>query len=163
MKRAKQYVFISFSLLLSAAFLQFPARVGAASVSTAWAQQASLGAGTSADFTPQIAKDSSGNIYTLSDATQPNGYRALGLIKYDATGNVLWTQTYSEPDLHDINMGLALDGAQNVYVEADSARFGANYLTLKYSPSGVRSGLRNIPTTALKTDSMLLAIPCLLR
>lgn len=140
MSRVKRYILLTFSVLfslLSAIILQSPLKAQAASASIAWAQQTSLGSGTSADFTPQIVRDSSGNIYALSSALQSTGYRELGLVKYDPAGNVLWVQTYSEANLHDINMGLALDGAQNVYVEADSARFGANYLTLKYSPAGV--------------------------
>jgi hypothetical protein len=136
--RLKYLLLGAVSLSLATASILAPLTVHAASASLSWAKQTSLGSGTSADSSPLMAKDANGNIYIADSTLQQSGsYHQLGLLKYDPDGNLVWSQSYVETDLHEILMGIAVDGQQNVYVETDSTRFGANYLTLKYSPAGV--------------------------
>lgn len=62
-------------------------------------------------------------------------------IKYDGTGNVLWTKTFNdEPDFSiDNGISLSKDANNNIFVTgscANSITFKSNIVTLKYDPSG---------------------------
>jgi predicted secreted protein len=92
-----------------------------------------------------LAVDESGNVYVSGWS---EGSRASGMggylfdfttIKYDSTGNQLWTARYGEPATGE-NSGyaLALDSSGNIYVTGSSGFLGdgSDYATVKYDSDG---------------------------
>lgn len=85
--------------------------------------------------------DNTGNIYVVGTEYASNWEDYL-VIKYDADGNELWAERYNDYTLGpDYPTAIALDQAGNLYVTGSSMGeypTGWNYLTIKYSSSGVR-------------------------
>lgn len=81
-----------------------------------------------------VAADESGNVYVTGISY--NGYSDYLTVKYDPSGNVLWTRTYGS-GYAEIPRGLAFDVEGNLYVTGYSYN-GSNYdvLTVKYDPAG---------------------------
>jgi subtilisin family serine protease len=94
------------------------------------------------DFPRDLKLDSSGNIYLAG--TSSNGTQALAdwfLVKYDASGNQLWSRTYDSGE--DFLSGIAVDGAGNVYATGTrnlwftpTRNWDAKMVTVKYDPAG---------------------------
>jgi hypothetical protein len=60
-------------------------------------------------------------------------------IKYDPSGETLWTRRYTGPGSGGTAWAVAVDGSANVYVTGDnyeSQNINADYATVKYSPTG---------------------------
>ncbi|TRZ70083.1 MAG: T9SS C-terminal target domain-containing protein [Bacteroidetes bacterium] len=107
------------------------------------------------------ATDGSGNVYVMGYIGDPsvtfgtitltnNGGYDMYIVKYDASGNVLWAKSAGGSN-NDCGYGIATDGSGNVYVLGDftssSITFGTIKLTnaasgktdmfiVKYDPSG---------------------------
>ena len=99
-----------------------------------WAKSA---AGDNKDKSYSVATDGSGNVYvtgdypsssitfgayTLTNLGTGNGF----LVKYDASGNVLWAQNIGGPG-DALGTGIAIDGSGNIYV---SGCFGQPTITV---------------------------------
>lgn len=99
-----------------------------------------------------IAVDGSGNIYVT-------GFSSFDYqtIKYDPSGNVLWTATYDSGH-NDYAHDIAVDESGNVYVtgyyyyrEGGGTTTRYNYLTVKYDTSGNIIWARTHDTSTKKT------------
>ena len=83
-----------------------------------------------------VAADTSGNVYVTGYITGAG--KDIWLRKYDASGNVVWTQTYNGTgNGDDIGSGVAVDSSGNVYV-VGSVKTGtnSNIWLRKYDPNG---------------------------
>jgi len=82
-----------------------------------------------------LALDSLSNVYvTGSSGVWGSGYD-YATIKYDSSGNWLWSQRYNGPaDSTDIAYAIAVDDSLNVYVTGGSVGSGTSYdyATIKY-------------------------------
>lgn len=94
-----------------------------------------------------VKADAAGNVYVTGYTTRHNGAYSKKdylTLKYSASGSQQWVATYDGPaNRDDAAVGLGLDAAGNVYVTGTS--FAGrdkveenDYLTIKYSPSGVQ-------------------------
>jgi hypothetical protein len=99
-----------------------------------WVRRYGIPTGT---FVKGIAVDDSCNVYVTG--TQ-NDVKAT-TVKYDSSGNLLWAQFY--PVTSQAN-DITLDRNNNVYVTGytDEGPSYGDYLTIKYSPSGVQQWAR---------------------
>jgi uncharacterized delta-60 repeat protein len=97
------------------------------------------GSGNSDDKGYCITVDLSGNVYVSGCASiSGQGYDII-LLKYSATGDLLWSRTYNGSDNgEDKAFGIAVDALNNIYVTGyctgDSANF--DIVTIKYNPEG---------------------------
>ena len=98
------------------------------------------GLGSNQDIAQRLVLDSSGNVYVT-------GYSSSGVttgfdymtIKYDNSGNELWTRSYNGgANAVDRAWGLALDASGNLLVTGDSVGVGteSDYATIKYDAAG---------------------------
>jgi len=86
-----------------------------------------------------VATDSQNNVIVT-------GFSVTGIssdyytIKYDASGNVVWSKTHGGPAGADYGYGVATDSQNNVIVTGSVNYGGSNpwsdYYTIKYDPSG---------------------------
>ncbi|UCG70111.1 MAG: SBBP repeat-containing protein [Thermoplasmata archaeon] len=110
------------------------------------------------DYAKAVAVDSSGNVYVTGGSAHrlyPDPFPKLWegdidylTIKYDTSGNILWSARYDSPsgDCKDLARAIAVDSYGNVYVTGISAERrphsqGGNhsvndYATIKYDPEG---------------------------
>jgi outer membrane protein assembly factor BamB len=98
-------------------------------------------AGDSFYLASALAVDAAGNLYVIGSNSTWNTSGDYTTIKYDATGNELWTARYNGPDPSwDQVSALALDFQGNVYVTGYSGRglYGlGSYDTIKYDANGI--------------------------
>ncbi len=96
------------------------------------------GTGANDDEGYDIAVDDAGNVYVTGMTWTTAGDHYI-TIKYDSSGDTLWTATYGGPDSTGCRAAaLALDDSGNVYVTGEgysSATF-RDYATIKYDTSG---------------------------
>lgn len=123
-----------------------------------WAQHFSYIGGGDAGRDVLVAADDS--IYALSYSS---GYVAANyvtdivLVKYDALGNLLWSQSYDGPGASaDIARRMRFDSAGNVLIAGYSynALGNADGLVLKYDPAGNLLWSTLLPGTAGANDFM---------
>ena len=95
-----------------------------------------------------LALDSLSNVYvTGSSGVWGSGYD-YATIKYDASGNWLWSQGYNGPaDSTDIAYAIAVDDSLNVYVTGGSIGSGSSYdyATIKYVQTQLPSVMLSSP------------------
>ena len=100
------------------------------------------------DFAEGIASDNAGNIivtgYSDIDAGTDTSYNIV-TIKYDGSGNVVWTQPYDFGlNLNDISDAIATDAFGNIYVAAHTNKGSAadpdyDMLLLRFNTNGILS------------------------
>ncbi len=87
-----------------------------------------------------VQVDNSGNIYIAGTSMGTGTDQDIVLIKYNSDGVQQWVQRYNGPgNGYDAPNSMAIDAAGNVYVAGESFGNGADYVTLKYDPSGTQS------------------------
>ena len=92
------------------------------------------------DHSRGVAVDAAGNVYVTGAEYRPDLGQAnnIWFRKYDANGNILWTETYDSPD-HDQDMGygITVDTTGNFYVTGfeyrDDLGQNDNIILLKYA------------------------------
>jgi hypothetical protein len=102
-----------------------------------YGSQAGVNGGASA-----IALDDSDNVYVTGQISDPEMYSDYGTIKYNSAGQQQWVARYNGPpgNASDYAVGIAVDGAANVYVTGSSQRIAFysdyDYATIKYDSAG---------------------------
>jgi tetratricopeptide (TPR) repeat protein len=95
--------------------------------------------GPNDDYGHGIALDGSGNAFiTGSTESYEDGNDDAFLLKYDASGNLLWNKTWGGSN-YDYGHGIALDGSGNAFITGSTHSYGAGYydaFLLKYDTSG---------------------------
>ncbi len=95
------------------------------------------GFGNGDDIARSIAVDSVGNVYVTGSSFSPAGRLDFLTIKYNSSGNEMWTARCSGAVGDDIGRVVAVDGNGNVYVTGSSlSSQGLDYLTAKYDSNG---------------------------
>lgn len=109
------------------------------------------------DFAWDVGADPAGNVYVAGETTGVLGEAHLGgsdafLIKYDAAGNLQWTEQFGTEE-SELAWGVSADGLGNVFVVGDTyGAFAAEYLGYrdvflrKYDSDGVHAWTRQIGT-----------------
>ncbi|APR87150.1 Cell surface protein [Minicystis rosea] len=90
------------------------------------------------DFAFGVTADASNNVVVVG-AEPVNGQFDASIRKYDANGNLLWTQRHAgAAGQIDLAAGVACDAAGNIYVggSEETANATANTWTAKYTPAG---------------------------
>jgi hypothetical protein len=68
----------------------------ATTASPLWSQQYSFDSTSRVNRGIKMAQDANGNVYVVSNVLESSGYNHVGIVKYDSSGNILWTQSYAE-------------------------------------------------------------------
>ncbi len=107
-------------------------------VTMAWVARYAGPAG-GADWTFDVAVDSSGNVYITGKSYDSEGNNrdyAYATVKYAGNGTQLWASRYNGPGVdEDVAQAIGLDGEGNVYVTGTS---GGAYATVKYDSNGTQ-------------------------
>lgn len=105
-----------------------------------------------------IAFDSSGNMYTATDAATAGSVTHNGLVKYDPAGNVLWATAISQGGQGQTK-GVVVDSSDNVYLYGQASAGGLTGpygLLVKYNSTGTKLWQRKIQfQTTYGTDIYL--------
>jgi uncharacterized delta-60 repeat protein len=99
------------------------------------------GPGNDDDEAYDIAVDDSGYIYVTGYTRLASNNMDFVTIKYDNTGDIVWTATYDGPyggGGFDVGNALALDDSGNIYVTGygHSLALDYDYITIKYDAAG---------------------------
>lgn len=98
-------------------FLDIWLRKYNASGGTVWTKTYNQSDGYTDEYGYAVAVDSSGNVYVAGSQTDESLIADGVVIKYDSSGNVTWTATYSgTANDNDEALGIAVDSSGNVYV-----------------------------------------------
>jgi hypothetical protein len=101
-----------------------------------WAR---LVGGTLSEFARDVTTDASGHVYITGDLTSQTltigtatfssqGSGDIFIVKYDATGNLLWARTAGSPG-YDWSISIAIDKMQNIYVAGDFSHDSLQFST----------------------------------
>jgi hypothetical protein len=106
--------------------------------SVLWAR--TWGSSSGSDYVNGIWGDGAGAIYTCgSTISFSESYSDLALVKWDATGNVLWNRTWGGSSGVDFASGIWGDGAGGIYTCGYTSSFGAggsDLLLVKWDEAG---------------------------
>jgi hypothetical protein len=108
-----------------------PVCLNAQAPDTIWTRRYN-GPGNNYDNAKACAVDSLGNLY-VTGSSSDGTYDACLTIKYDATGDTLWTH---RNDVYTWGYGCVVDGSGNIYVAGTTWNSNLDVLTIKYSTSG---------------------------
>jgi hypothetical protein len=115
------------------------------------------------EFIDDMAIDDSDNVYVCgSSFAQGEGNNFL-LIKYNVSGDTLWTAGYNGPsNANDNTTSLVIDLDKNIIISGSSVAPGTalDFATLKYSASGELLWLRRYSSIANSTPDEPKAITC---
>ena len=97
------------------------------------------GPGSHNDSASGLAVDGQGNVIVLGGSIGTNGTSDIVVLKYGATGNLLWTYSYDGPDHGlDRGVGIRVDAGGNIHVAGTSGESSENsaVVTFKLDPDG---------------------------
>ena len=110
---------------------------------------------TSGCYALDIAVDNSGNIFVTGDAYPLTAYCDIATIKYNSSGDTVWTRRYNGPaNKSDYCRKLAVDRSGNVYIIGSSTGSTTNYdyVTIKYNSAGVQQWAPRYNNSATNGD-----------
>ncbi len=108
-------------------------------VSQQWVQRYN-GPGNQTDQISDMVIDDSGNVYVTGLSSLSAANYDYATIKYNSAGVQQWLQRYNgAANGEDAGRSIAVDKSGNVYVTGSStgSSSGLDFLTIKYSPSGI--------------------------
>ncbi|NQV42488.1 MAG: SBBP repeat-containing protein [Candidatus Marinimicrobia bacterium] len=120
------------------------------SVDLGWINEYGSGSMPSTDVLTGITTDAAGNVFVTGNSD----FEWL-TIKYDASGNLVWSQTYTEDGIVDTyGDDVLVDDAGNVYVSGYrwSPFIDSDILVIKYDPSGVQQWVAEYAGEGLNND-----------
>ncbi|MFH0991283.1 MAG: SBBP repeat-containing protein [bacterium] len=151
---------VLFTIVLSAFLGGWSHKANAQSPGYLWAKSAG---GTGADYGKSVSVDANGNVYVTGYFSSPsitfgattftsNSSFDIFVVKYDASGNVLWARNAGGPN-DDNSNSICVDASGNAYVtgffqsptitfgtttltNTDNSGFTANIFIAKYDASG---------------------------
>ena len=98
--------------------------------------------GSATDYATAVAVDSAGGVYVTGGTDSFSaGWRDVFLLKFDGSGNLLWSKTWGGFS-YDVGHDIAFDIAGNVFVAAETYSFrppsaeSSASAVLKFTPSG---------------------------
>ncbi|RPI19179.1 MAG: T9SS C-terminal target domain-containing protein [Ignavibacteriae bacterium] len=97
------------------------------------------GTGNTSDVINDLIIDDNGNLYTAGATTNSSYNFDFLVLKLNNNGIIQWTNIYDDSSSNsDAANSLALDQWGNIYAAGSSTNtsFNADYLTVKYNPSG---------------------------
>ncbi len=96
------------------------------------------GPGSGGNYAYALALDDNGNVYVTGESQGGATGYDYATIKYDGSGNQLWTARYNGPaNGEDDAYALAVDGSGNVFVTGKSYNnTNSDYATIKYDAFG---------------------------
>lgn len=107
----------------------------------AWVRYYGSGTARAIDDATALAMDAAGNVYVTGTSSNLIAGQDFLTIKYDASGNEVWSARYSGEEYEDDEAeALTLDAAGNVYVAGRSRvkKTSWDYATVKYDAFGVQ-------------------------
>ncbi|MDE2125490.1 MAG: hypothetical protein KGJ62_02775 [Armatimonadetes bacterium] len=123
---------------------------GAATAQALWTRR--LDGGSGGDDIPAACRVDTAGDLVVTGTSYAGATAGLDIltVKYSSGGSILWQQRYNgAASMEDDGACLALDGANNVYVggktytgDPASGGHGYDFVTVKYSSSGVRQWVR---------------------
>jgi Subtilase family/Secretion system C-terminal sorting domain len=114
------------------------------------------GTGSGYDVASAICLDNNGDII-VTGSSQGTG-SPLNLdyltIKYNSSGNLVWSSRYNYNGLFDLATALVVDNSNNVFVTGSSATSinNADITTVKYSSTGTQSGIHRLAVQGSSID-----------
>jgi uncharacterized delta-60 repeat protein len=116
---------------------------------------------TSGCYALDIALDNTGNIFVSGDVFNASYYSDIGTIKYNSSGDTVWTRRYNGPaNQSDYCRKLTVDRSGNVYVIGSSTGSTTNYdyVTIKYNSAGAQQWAPRYNNSATNGDDRPLAV-----
>jgi len=113
-----------------------------------WTKQYN-GTGNGDDVPVAIRVDANNNIYVTGTSTGNGTLTDYATLKYDQSGNVLWTTRYNYNNLPEVATSLEIDNSGNIFVAGASASSYVNsdFCIVKYNSSGTQISVRRHATT----------------
>jgi subtilisin family serine protease len=88
------------------------------------------------DIPADLSIDGSGNTYLVGGTQASNGFLDYAMVKFNASGNVVWSSSYDHTNLHDAATSLKVDGTSMIVTGASaSTPTDWDYATLKVNTS----------------------------
>lgn len=132
------------------------------SVKESWVRHYGSGLALASDEPVDVAVDDSGYIYVTGMSTNAPYSSDYYTIKYDSSGNEIWSVRYNSPENgDDIPVAICVDKSGNVYVTGySSSKISAyDYLTIKYNAAGqLQWSIRYDGTAKLNDKAAAIAI-----
>jgi hypothetical protein len=114
------------------------------------------GSGNNSDVPTCIVVDDSGNVYVSGYSYGSGTGSDFATIKYNTNGVQEWVQRYNGPvgNAGDGASAIVLDNSHNILVTGRSMgiRTGYDYVTIKYSPSGIQQWVQRYNGSLKSTD-----------
>jgi uncharacterized delta-60 repeat protein len=98
--------------------------------------------GNGSDVARAMTLDMSGNVIITGSSqgsSSPTSDSNFSSIKYDPSGDLLWTAFYAGPNFsQDVARAIVTDNNSNIYITGSSSLNGVtvDYVTIKYNPAG---------------------------
>ncbi len=116
------------------------------------------GNGNDDDHANAIAIDNAGNVSVTGTTYTSNSYKDIITIKYNNTGDTLWTRTIDgSRNSNDEAKAIAADNAGNIYVAGNlnNKISYLDYTIVKYNPEGVLKWVKSYNGTADDDDEVI--------
>lgn len=112
------------------------------------------------DIPSAIAVDNSGNVFVTGQSRFSSADYQYVTIKYSSNGDSLWLRNYNGDGNSSSAIGLSFDDSGNCYVSGNSIRFAQswNFVTIKYSSSGITQWTKMYNGTGANTQEVLAAM-----